>query len=169
MAEDAERGLTDEKVASLVLSLTQVAAELHPQPPQKLIELFLSRAKAEPEAIRHHTPNPAAFYRMCRLVAQRGNPKMSELSSAVSIPISTVSRWADWMIEDGLACRTTDPQDRRIVRIGLTETGHRLLEAIEKRMAENARKMLDCLTVEEQTVLLVMFDKVARGLQGAEE
>jgi len=35
-------------------------------------------------------------------------------------------------------------------------------------MAENARSILDCLTAEEQTILLVLFEKVAQGLQGAE-
>jgi hypothetical protein len=36
-------------------------------------------------------------------------------------------------------------------------------------MAENARRILDCLTAEEQTILLVIFEKVAKGLQGAKE
>jgi DNA-binding MarR family transcriptional regulator len=94
---------------------------------------------------------------------------MSELSGAISIPISTASRWADWMIEGGFARRIPDRDDRRIIRISLTESGHRLLEIIDKHMAENARRILDCLTAEEQTILLVIFEKVAKGLQGAKE
>jgi len=169
MAQGTESQLTDDRVARLAQSLTQIASEFNTQPPQELFELLLSLAKAQPETLRHHTPNPAAFYRMCRFIAHRGSPTMSELSGTISIPISTASRWADWMIVGGFAHRISDPNDRRIVRISLTETGHRLLDIMEKHMAENARRMLDCLTAEEQTILLVLFEKVAQGLQRAEK
>lgn len=169
MAHGTESQLADDRVARLAQSLTQVASELNTQPPEELFELLAALARAQPEALPHHIPNPPAFHRMCRFIGQSGSPTMGELGNAISIPFSTATRWADWMIQNGFANRLSDRDDRRIVRISLTETGHRFLEIIEKHMAENARQMLSCLTVEEQTILLVIFEKVAKGLQQTED
>ena len=168
--DEAERQSADESVARLAQSLTQVASELNSQPPEELFHLLAPLLTGiGPEGAPHHIPNPSALHRMCRFIGQSGSPTMGELSNSIAIPLSTATRWADWMIQNGFASRLPDPHDRRIVRVSLTETGQRFLEIIEKHITQQAGRILDCLTAEEQAILLVIVEKVAKALQQVEE
>jgi DNA-binding MarR family transcriptional regulator len=51
---------------------------------------------------------------------------MGELSSELKIPVSTATRLADWLVQSDIIERFSDPDDRRIVRVRLTEAGHRV-------------------------------------------
>jgi len=167
--DEAERQSADERVALLAQSLTQVASELNSQPPEELFCLLAPLARIEPGSAPHHMPNPSALHRMCRFIGQNGSPTMGDLSNSIAIPLSTATRWADWMIQNGFANRLPDPHDRRIVRVSLTETGQSFLEIIEKHITQQAGRILDCLTAEEQAILLVIVEKVAKALQRVEE
>ena len=167
--DEAERQSADERVARLAQSLTQLTSELNSQPPEELFHLLALLARIDPGSAPHHMPNPSALHRMCRFIGQSGSPTMGELSNSIAIPLSTTTRWADRMIQNGFASRLSDPHDRRIVRVSLTETGQRFLEIIEKHITQQAGRILDCLTAEEQAILLVIVEKVAKALQQTEE
>jgi len=68
-------------------------------------------------------------------------------------------------VENEFATRSNDPEDRRVVRIALTDTGRKLHKLIEKLISESARQCLNCLTPKEQDTLLTLIRKVAQGLK----
>jgi DNA-binding MarR family transcriptional regulator len=74
----------------------------------------------------------------------------------------------DWFVDNGYVQRLHDPEDRRVVRVALTDSGRDLYQAIEGYMAQRFQQMLSPLTVEEQGVLLMLLEKVARALRDAE-
>jgi DNA-binding MarR family transcriptional regulator len=90
---------------------------------------------------------------------------MGELSKSLSLPLSTVSRIVSMLEEHGFAKRHPDSEDGRVVRVGLTDTGRQIYEAMLSHGASNARRVLDCLTVEEQMILLTLLGKVATNLR----
>ncbi len=51
---------------------------------------------------------------------------MGKLSEAAGVPPSTATRMVDWLVEGGYAERFANLEDRRIARVGLTETGREL-------------------------------------------
>lgn len=110
-------------------------------------------------------PSPADFHRVGEILLQRKNPTMGEISQALSVPFSTATRLMNWWVENGFAQRLSDPNDRRIVRVGLTERGERLLAAIERHIAQTAEKVLAPLGAEEREALLRLLSKVAAGLK----
>ncbi|MDY6916480.1 MAG: MarR family transcriptional regulator [Chloroflexota bacterium] len=113
--------------------------------------------------------NPFVFFRTGEVLYRRGNLTMGELSEALSVPFSTATRIASWFVDTGYAERLSDPEDRRVVRLALTDTGRRVNEAVQRHMAENVGKVLGALTVEEQETLVGLFRKVVANLKQTPE
>ena len=93
---------------------------------------------------------------------------MGELSQALSVPLYTATRMVDSLVENGLAERLPDPDDRRIVRVTLTDDGLRFHEAIESRITKDIQKIMACLTPEEQDILMALLRKVTASLKESE-
>ena len=94
---------------------------------------------------------------------------MGEISQALGVPLSTATRMANWWVDSGYAERMDDPDDRRVVRLGLTDSGQQLLETIEDTMIRNVRAVLRCLTPEEQTILITLSGKVAASFRESQD
>jgi DNA-binding MarR family transcriptional regulator len=88
---------------------------------------------------------------------------MGELSKSIAAPMSSTTRMVNWLVDNGYAARLSDPDDRRIVRVTLTEEGRKLYEYIEGHIVQRVRETLQILTQEEQSVVLAVFDKLARA------
>jgi DNA-binding MarR family transcriptional regulator len=93
---------------------------------------------------------------------------MGELSHTLSVPFSTTTRMVDWFVDNGYAQRLSDPKDRRVVRVALTESGRELYRTVERYMVQRLRQMLSPLTAEEQIVLLTLLEKIAGALRDTE-
>jgi DNA-binding MarR family transcriptional regulator len=93
---------------------------------------------------------------------------MGELSHTLSVPFSTTTRMVDWFVDNGYAQRLSDPKDRRVVRVALTESGRELYRTVERYMVRRLRQMLSPLTAEEQIVLLTLLEKIAGALRDTE-
>jgi DNA-binding MarR family transcriptional regulator len=108
------------------------------------------------------------FYRTSFNLYRVNNMTMSELGQALSVPFSTATRMVDWFVDNGYAQRLPDPEDRRVVRVALTDSGRELYQTIERYIAQHFRLMLSPLTVKEQNILLRIMEKVVRGIQETE-
>jgi len=71
----------------------------------------------------------------------------------------------DSLVENGLADRLSDPEDRRVVRVTLTDNGLRFHEAFEAHVAQNSQRIMACLTPEEQRILIALLRKIAASLR----
>ena len=98
-----------------------------------------------------------------------GNITMGEFSNALSVPLSTATRIADLLVDRGFIQRLTDSEDRRVVRISLTNTGKELYKAIDKYTRQRLQQILSTLTYEEKTILLTLVSKLLSGLRDAKE
>ena len=92
---------------------------------------------------------------------------MGEFSNALSVPLSTATRIADWLVENGYIQRLPDSDDRRVVRVALTDMGNKLYKAIDQYIRQRMQQILSSLTTEERTILLTLVSKVVSGLKEA--
>ena len=71
---------------------------------------------------------------LCALMSlwQEDGLKVIELGKKAGLEPSTMTGLLDRMERDGLVSRTTDPRDRRVLRINLTETGRQLRDPVLK-------------------------------------
>jgi DNA-binding MarR family transcriptional regulator len=79
---------------------------------------------------------------------------MNELSKAVNLDISTMTRMVDQLVEKGLVERQTDAKDRRVVRVGLTEAGRKLHKKLEDALQSFYTNALNKFPKEEQIIII---------------
>lgn len=162
MADQSAPFTPEAEIIQFVHCLKDILATLSSSPPcpeiSELQELLASRPFTD-------RPSPADFHRVGEILLQRKNPTMGEISQALSVPFSTATRLINWWVESGFAQRLSDPNDRRIVRVALTEDGERLLRAIERHIAQTVERILAPLHVEEREALLRLLSKVAQELK----
>lgn len=84
---------------------------------------------------------------------------MGELSRALEVPFSTATHQIDWFVRNNYAHRLPDPDDRRIVRVELTEDGKEILEAVNEFMVKRMKKILDAFTPDEQQDIVRLLEK----------
>jgi len=117
----------------------------------------------------HPDTNYELFYRACTSIYPEGNITMGEFGNALSVPMSTATRIADWLVENGFIERIHDSNDRRIVRVNLTDTGKETYREIDAYIRYRIKQVLSTLTKEEQVILLTLISKVVSGLKEAEK
>jgi DNA-binding MarR family transcriptional regulator len=101
------------------------------------------------------------FYLLGILIARQGEPiTMSEISRKMEIPMSTATRMVDWFVRNRYATRLPDPEDRRIVRIALTESGQEIYRAMNRYMLERAEKIISRLEASERDLLAQLLEKL---------
>ena len=102
---------------------------------------------------------------MIETLGRYGPMIMSELADNARLSLSTATGLIDALVSKGLVKRERSEEDRRIVRVELTETGRVSYEqALEVRLGM-VRGMLGALNREEQELLVGLFRKIADRIQ----
>ncbi len=96
--------------------------------------------------------------------------KMNELSSAMGVDNSTMTRMVDQLVEKGLVLRKADEKDRRLVQIGLTPAGQKLYKELAAALDKFYQDSLDQIPAKERTVIIESMVKVNEAMgKGLEE
>jgi DNA-binding MarR family transcriptional regulator len=98
---------------------------------------------------------------------QEGNLTMSEVSQAMGLATSTMTRMIDQLVEKGFVQRTADPDDRRIVRVGLTPQGQQLSASLEKEYLEFYHLIMGEIREDELESILHVFDRINQAYEKA--
>lgn len=162
-----EQHRSPELVARFLQYLTEILPKLTSLPPDMSSHRRGQFDGIHPRFSPHLVAPPPTILRMAGMLYGDPKPTMGELSQALSLPLSTVSRIVSMFEEQGFAERQPDAEDGRVVRVGLTHVGRQFHEAMHRRIARSAQSILDCLTVEEQIILLTLLGKVASNLKKA--
>jgi DNA-binding MarR family transcriptional regulator len=89
-----------------------------------------------------------------------GTQSMSEIGKCLSMPKPHVTVIVDKLIDECYVERQSDPKDRRIVNILLTEKGLADFESIKLAVSENLKIKLSELTNEQQEILVTSSQQV---------
>jgi DNA-binding MarR family transcriptional regulator len=96
-----------------------------------------------------------------------GGMTMAELAQSQHIGLSSATALADRLLRQGLAQRTSDPNDRRVVRVVPTEAALELVERFCAARHRTATHALAALDNDEAATLLALLGKIA-GEPGGE-
>lgn len=118
-----------------------------------------------PHRVGQSDANYELFYRASSSIYPQGSMTMGEFSTALSVPLSTATRIADWLVDNGYVQRFNDPEDRRVVRIMLTDNGRGLYKAIDKYIKQRLQNILSCLDDEEMKAFLILVRKIVTRLK----
>jgi len=87
---------------------------------------------------------------------------MSSLAESLGVPLSTATHTVDRLVAKGLAVRNRSEEDRRIVRVEMSDLGRQLQESHRARQREMARSWLAALSSGEREIFLELMGKITR-------
>jgi len=139
-------------------------AQIDSETAQKLINTFMQFRKTG-----WHTKKIAGFnpseYKLMAVIRQgmsegNGVMKVSEISQKLHVTPPTVTQLINVLEKDGFVERTIDPDDRRAVKIKLTEKGLEVTEQARKAFREKFLGLIDHLGEEDSLKLAELLTKV---------
>jgi DNA-binding MarR family transcriptional regulator len=99
-------------------------------------------------------------------VALAGPVSLAELAAAEQVRPPTMTRLVDRMVEEGVVTRETDPHDRRMVRISVTDKGRRMIEQAGPKGGAGLAARLHRLAESERRALaraVELLERVTRA------
>ena len=94
-------------------------------------------------------------------LVRSGGMTMAELAQVQTIGLSSATALADRLLRQGLAQRTSDPHDRRVVRVVPTEAAVQLVERFAAVKRRTALRALSALDDDEACQLSTLLAKIA--------
>jgi DNA-binding MarR family transcriptional regulator len=130
----------------------------------------LAKARAQLHAMHSGTKPEygdfGLFFSLGLALTQAGEPMtMGDLSRALDVPLSSATRIVDWLVKSDFVTRLPDPDDRRVVRVALTDTGTAMYRAVISAIQRRVERMLRPFTPEERETLIALLRKLVAGLE----
>lgn len=91
-------------------------------------------------------------------IGRAGDISLNELSERLNLDKSTMSRTVKNLVDQGLVIRDIHSEDRRYVKIKLTEEGYKVFKATEDSMEEYYMNIFDSIPMDKR-------DQVMESLQ----
>lgn len=101
---------------------------------------------------------PLDQWRILRVLSESGGMTMRALADAVTLNRPTMTKIVDKLVTDGLAYRVPDPEDRRKVRIFLSDQGKALYRQQNELVTSHQATVEDSYGSEETQQLKDMLE-----------
>ena len=88
------------------------------------------------------------------ILGQQGNQTMKDLSNGMAVSISSMTRVVDVLVRDQILMRQENPNDRREVRITLTEKGSELFTRLKQCSETYTKAILDRIPKSKRSMVL---------------
>jgi len=157
--------MSTENTAEQFMNLMQRYMTLRPRliPPKDVLR-FKEMMKSF-KGSEYKTGDHEFVFRILMLLSENPNPlTMGDLSSDLNVPMSTATRIVDGLVLRGMVERVNDPNDRRVVRVGMSKNGRKLYETGREYSKLRITKLLEDFSAEEQTQLLRLMNKLFDAL-----
>ncbi len=98
-------------------------------------------------------------------IGQRESCIMREIAENMKVAVSTMTGIIDKLEDKDFVKRERNDEDRRIVRVMLTNKGQKIYQAFVESHMELSRRMLQSLAEDEQKIYLELTKKIAQGAE----
>lgn len=135
---------------------------------EDLLQTLIQRMMSVMRHVRHVVPPPGepvlsppqAHLLFAIARGKEAGISVKELAELSSVTPGAVTQFVDGLVEGGLVAREGDPNDRRIVRLKLTEQAKSHFEKFRKEHLTSMFKIFEALTDEELKQLIAIFTKM---------
>ena len=158
--------MTTDQIADQFFELVQRFIHLRPK---LVVPEHIARFKQQMQNLRlsgaTNQEDRAFIFRIFIILERSGTcPTMGELSTELGIPLSSATRIVDGLVSANFIERIPDESDRRVVRVQMTATGREIYQSAMDFNKQRIVHMLSKFTVEEQTQLLYLMNKLFDSL-----
>lgn len=156
-----------EQIAEQFLELISGFIRLHPHliKPEQASQFKKQMERLKKSGMVNPEDRPLIFRVIAILTQDAIPPTMSELSSDLGMPLSSTTRIVDLLVNNDLVERVNDPNDRRVVRIQMSEDGKRFAKIAMEFMKQRIISLLENFDAGEQKQLLQLMSKLLKSLQ----
>ncbi|OUI92736.1 MarR family transcriptional regulator [Acetobacter indonesiensis] len=98
--------------------------------------------------------------RLMIFIERRGWTRSADVIDVLSLAPRTVTEAIDALEKEGLACRTPDPEDRRVKRVSLTPKGLDILAEFEPIRNAFAEDLFKVLNKDEESALITLLKRL---------
>jgi DNA-binding MarR family transcriptional regulator len=130
----------------------------------KAISLIFSVSRQIKEKYRDERKNSISGMQLeaLRYVKEK-NPLMKEVADYLCVAPPSATSLVGHLAKAGLAKRIQDSQDRRVVKLSITERGKKELREGEERIAGRMKKILSYLSEKEKENLIRILKKITKA------
>lgn len=107
--------------------------------------------------------------RVLRILGHYENCTMKDLAKMANVSMPTATGLVDRMVEDGLAVRADDPNDRRVVRVKLTRKAKNIRRKWQQRRREKIDRLLTRLGAKDRSRFVEAVETIHEILERLEE
>jgi DNA-binding MarR family transcriptional regulator len=101
--------------------------------------------------------------RVVEFLGIEGPRMMRELAEHLTVAVNSITGIVDGLERKDLARRQRSEEDRRVVRVALTDGGQAMYRSVADVNNRLFRSMLGALTEDEQEIFMVLFRKISRA------
>ncbi len=101
--------------------------------------------------------------RVVEFLGEHGPKMMREVSEFLGLAVNSVTSIVDGLESRALLRRQRSAEDRRVVRVELTDAGQETYRSCVEASLRFYRSILGTLTEDEREIVLVLFRKIARA------
>lgn len=91
---------------------------------------------------------------------------MSDLAKSLNVTTAAMTGVVDRLVRDGHVIRISDPDDRRVIKIGLTVKGNKCVKMIHDQRRKTTIKLFSVLSPAERQDYLRLLTKITDGIKG---
>lgn len=126
---------------------------------QLLYELIRKYEVCDQGCLARHGVTASQGYTLLA-VPGAANVSMNQLSEAMGLANSTMTRIVDQLVHKGLVSRRHDDEDRRVVLIGLTAKGQQVRRALDSERQDLMQRVLGEIPADERATILFALEKL---------
>ena len=104
--------------------------------------------------------SPPQVHLLFSIASKQEGISVKGLAERTSVTPGAITQFVDGLVEMGLVMREGDPNDRRIVRLKLTELAKSQFEHFRKDYLTSASRVFNVLSNDEIKQLISLFDKI---------
>ena len=157
---------TRKDIIDILLRLVYLQRRLRGKLPEQILNVKASIQEHNLREKIGQINDRDVFFSIGFVFSRQSEPiTMGDLSRILGVPFSTSTRTADWLVNNGYVQRLADPEDRRVVRVELTEVGKELYRAINDLLLESAEQFLHNFSLEERKELGRLLGKLVENLE----
>ena len=136
---------------------------------KKLYKAFIDISKAmkrfEPPEFRQYAQySHSQIEVIMALYAVKKPSTMGDLERFTRTVGSALTRVIDRLVEEDLVERERDDEDRRVVRVSLTEKGNKIAHNINRAFVNSNVKILEQITPDERETFINIIERISRSL-----
>lgn len=108
--------------------------------------------------------------RVVEFLGNEGPRMMRQLADHSTVAVNSMTSIVDGLEQKELVRRQRSAEDRRVIRVELTDSGREHYRSLNEVHLQLFRTMLRALTEDEQEIFMVLFRKIARaGLDASQK